>query len=258
MKQLLMLFIVLCAFCSCAKNYPQLVNERVAQYEKEGKWILCRSNDETGKEHFIVYADKNAQTICVDTVGDGVKTIVLKDLKCHGILPTPIMDADLTGASPSFSIFNDNLTSKCNWSVGTSAITVSYYGDKENISEVKPYKDKYIVLQSTNQTLILFLTKPQIVECDKGMGNVNESSNGDIELSLRYEDRLFFDSNIYDAQCTYRVVFDCNGDIKKQDDFVICDGVNIPTAAFGDNDAIKPYVQEVLIKAANRSFYGMD
>lgn len=37
--------IVLFAFCSCAKDYPQQVKDRVEQYQKEGKKVLshlCR------------------------------------------------------------------------------------------------------------------------------------------------------------------------------------------------------------------------
>ena len=55
MKQLILVCLVLLTFCSCAKNYPQMVKDRVEQYQKEGKYVLGQSNDSTGKEHYVVY-----------------------------------------------------------------------------------------------------------------------------------------------------------------------------------------------------------
>lgn len=43
------------SFCSCAKNYPQMVKDRVEQYQNEGKVILSQSNDDTGRKHYVVY-----------------------------------------------------------------------------------------------------------------------------------------------------------------------------------------------------------
>ena len=50
---------------SCAKDYNVLFNERVAELNKEGKYILNQYNDSVGKEHYIVYID--ADKIVVDT-----------------------------------------------------------------------------------------------------------------------------------------------------------------------------------------------
>lgn len=77
MKKLLFVLIVLLTFCSCAKNYPQLVKDKAEQYKKEGKIILNQSNDSTGKEHYIVYADVQNQVIGVDTLGDSVRVMHL-------------------------------------------------------------------------------------------------------------------------------------------------------------------------------------
>ena len=65
MKKLLLIGLVLFTFCSCAKNYPQMVKDRVEQYQKEGKYVLGQSNDSTGKEHYVVYIDD--KQIVVDT-----------------------------------------------------------------------------------------------------------------------------------------------------------------------------------------------
>ena len=51
MKKIIYIFIILFAFCSCAKDYPQQVKDRVEQYQKEGKKVLSQSDDPTGKEH---------------------------------------------------------------------------------------------------------------------------------------------------------------------------------------------------------------
>ena len=69
-------FWALLTVCSCTGNY-QMVKDRVEQYKKEGKIILNHSNDETGKEHYIVYADAKSQVIGVDTLGENVKEIHL-------------------------------------------------------------------------------------------------------------------------------------------------------------------------------------
>lgn len=63
MKKIIYIFIILFAFCSCAKDYPQQVKDRVEQYQKEGKKVLSHSDDPTGKEHYIVFADVKAQII---------------------------------------------------------------------------------------------------------------------------------------------------------------------------------------------------
>ena len=65
MKKLLLIGLVFFTFCSCAKNYPQMVKDRVEQYQEEGKYVLGQSNDSTGKEHYVVYIDD--KQIVVDT-----------------------------------------------------------------------------------------------------------------------------------------------------------------------------------------------
>ena len=77
MKKIFLAFLALLIVCSCAKNYPDMVKDRVEQYKKEGKVILSQSNDETGKEHYVVYADAKSQVIGVDTLGKDVKEIRL-------------------------------------------------------------------------------------------------------------------------------------------------------------------------------------
>lgn len=60
---------------SCAKDYNALFNERIAELNKEGKYILNQYNDSVGKEHYIVYID--ADKIVVDTLGDSLQVYPL-------------------------------------------------------------------------------------------------------------------------------------------------------------------------------------
>ena len=63
MKRLpFLLLAAVLAICSC-KNSQELINEKAEQYKKEGKIILNKSDYPTGKEHYIVFADVNEQTI---------------------------------------------------------------------------------------------------------------------------------------------------------------------------------------------------
>ena len=81
MKKLpILLLAAVLALCSCSKSYQELVNEKVEQYKKDGKIILNKSDDPTGKEHYIVFADVEQQTIGVDTLGEEAQVIKLDGL----------------------------------------------------------------------------------------------------------------------------------------------------------------------------------
>lgn len=82
MKKLpILLLAALLTLYSCSKSYQELVNEKVEQYKKEGKIILNKSDDPTGKEHYIVFADAKQQSIGVDTLGEEALVIKLADVK---------------------------------------------------------------------------------------------------------------------------------------------------------------------------------
>lgn len=66
---------------SCAKDYNVLFNERVAELNKEGKYILNQYNDSVGKEHYIVYID--ADKIVVDTLGDSLQVYPLGKVETY-------------------------------------------------------------------------------------------------------------------------------------------------------------------------------
>ena len=70
---------------SCAKDYNALFNERVAELNKEGKYILNQYNDSVGKEHYIVYID--ADKIVVDTLGDSLQVYSLGKVETYQYFP---------------------------------------------------------------------------------------------------------------------------------------------------------------------------
>ena len=70
---------------SCAKDYNALFNERIAELNKEGKYILNQYNDSVGKEHYIVYID--ADKIVVDTLGDSLQVYPLGKVETYQYFP---------------------------------------------------------------------------------------------------------------------------------------------------------------------------
>lgn len=66
-------------FSSCMKNYPEMVYEKALQYQQEGKYILGKSDDPSGKEHYIVYIDN--KNIVVDDLVDSLRHYPLGNLK---------------------------------------------------------------------------------------------------------------------------------------------------------------------------------
>ena len=61
------------------KNYPEMVYEKALQYQQEGKYILGKSDDPSGKEHYIVYIDN--KNIVVDDLVDSLRHYPLGNLK---------------------------------------------------------------------------------------------------------------------------------------------------------------------------------
>lgn len=62
-----------------------MFNERVAELNKEGKYILNQYNDSVGKEHYIVYID--ADKIVVDTLGDSLQVYSLGKVETYQYFP---------------------------------------------------------------------------------------------------------------------------------------------------------------------------
>ena len=80
-----LMFLSMILTISCAKDYNVLFNERVAELNKEGKYILNQYNDSVGKEHYIVYID--ADKIVVDTLGDSLQVYSLGKVETYQYFP---------------------------------------------------------------------------------------------------------------------------------------------------------------------------
>ena len=140
MKKLLFILTVLLTFCSCAKNYPQLVKDKAEQYKKEGKIILNQSNDSTGKEHYIVYADVKAQVIGVDTLGEKVKEIKLGKKKYKQL------DLCVEEGIGLVAKFCEGTLQPKEYKVQANG---QFLADGQPTS-VKMYKDKYILVKGVD------------------------------------------------------------------------------------------------------------
>ena len=73
-----LMFLSMVLTVSCGKDYNALFQERIAELNKEGKYILNQYNDSVGKEHYIVYLDMDK--IVVDTLGDSLQVFPLHKL----------------------------------------------------------------------------------------------------------------------------------------------------------------------------------
>ncbi len=168
------------ALSSFSKSNQELVNEKVEQYKKEGKIILNKSDDPTGKEHYIVFADVKQQTIGVDTLGEKVQIIKLAEAKQKDFCL-----AYAQGTEP-FTIYSMNTETKAaNVRVVDSVTFKSIYdANTEEIMKVECYKDKYILMTCREDNYvrnkILFFKQPSVVFhlCD---GAIEKTDGGGSE-----------------------------------------------------------------------------
>lgn len=248
MKKLLFLLIAAAlVLCSCGKNYPKLVKQQVEKYMKEGKIILSQSNDSTGKEHYIVFADMKAQTIGVDTLGEKVQTINLSKILEKQIDVINVQSMD------TFSIIvYDHFTGIQNAQI---KITGNKTFTKDNFENWKAtvYKDKYIILinkidEYDIRWSILWLGKPEYMYTYRSSNKNDVTLNkkdGDIKINIKSSEAFSADYGNEWIQVSYNATFDCNGEIKKQDDYVNFEGINIPISAYGDENALLPYIERI-------------
>ncbi|MFW5553071.1 MAG: hypothetical protein ACOCNA_05620, partial [Prevotella pectinovora] len=163
MKKLpILLLAALLTLCSCSKSYQELVNEKVEQYKKEGKIILNKSDDPTGKEHYIVFADAKQQTIGVDTLGEEALVIKLADVKEQDI---GLSDAQ---GSDTFSIYSTKSEPKATSIHVVDSTTFKDIGyNNEEEMTVECYKDKYILMTSNKddyvRNKIFFFKQPSVI-----------------------------------------------------------------------------------------------
>lgn len=268
MKKLLFILTVLLTFCSCAKNYPQLVKDKAEQYKKEGKIILNQSNDSTGKEHYIVYADVPNQIIGVDTLGDGVREIHLGKKKEY---------------RPDIKVKKNEGMKVAFYEWAESTISLTKDGkllrnkEKYNISNV--YKDKYLVCKKEDWKQILLLGQVDAyyvidmnkedkintdgsIECEEGTGIymlINEDENyawPDYEsYNDEKPDQYYIDR--YHNGVVVKVKIFPNGEIVPSEDYADWCGIHVPLKDFATWESFEPYVLKMIEKQKydNQSYW---
>lgn len=254
MKKLLMLCLILLTFCSCAKNYPQMVKDRVERYKNEGKVIINCSDDETGKEHYIVYGDVDSQTICVDTLGEQVMVFNLGKKNIKTLTPSVKEDDGLSVNFQEQKITDDPELRDYRLSKDGKIL------QNDQSVEISTYKDMYIMLGKEYPDFI-FLDKNDAYYNLGGSCNINEDGSLDVTLSDMFVNMLpeewanytsepeecpdlYIDR--YHNDFLYKVVVNPQGNIIKKAENATCGGVQIPTEAFGSWTTLRLYIQKIV------------
>ena len=252
MKKLLLIGLVLFTFCSCATNYPQMVKDRVEQYQNEGKVILSQSNDDTGKKHYVVYGDIDKQTIVVDTLGENVFTIQLGKKTLKTLTPNVIEDDGLSVSfeqqEGDFNQLDVHLSKDGDFILGSVP------------TEFMVYEDKYIVL-SKDYPKIIFLNKNDAYYDLGGSCKVDEDGNLDVTLTAMFTGILPANWQDYTGELEiypdlyidrehedflYKLTLAPNGKIIKKGETATCGGVQIPVEAFGAWSTLRLYIPKIV------------
>lgn len=254
MKKLLMLCLVLLTFCSCAKNYPQMVKDRVEQYKKEGKVIFSSSNDETGKEHFVVYGDIENQTICVDTLGEQVMVFNLGKKNVKTLTPSV---KDIDGLSVNFEEQKyGDVPEQRDYRLSKDGQILK----NEQSVEISTYKNMYIMLGKEYPDFI-FLNKNDAYYNLGTYCKADENGNLSVTITdflsgILPEEWADYTSNpdmwpgLYidrdHETFLYKVVVSPQGNIIKKAETASCGGVLIPVEAFEDWSTLQRYIQKIV------------
>lgn len=245
MKKIFLALLALLIVCSCAKNYPEMVKDRVEQYKKEGKVILSQSNDETGKEHYIVYADAKSQVIGVDTLGKDVKEIRL------GKKPYVSFEVKVDekhGLKVKKEKYED--------AIQNFYITASgKISDGYDTFRTRVYKDKYIVF--VNRGFGLFLNDDNVYYnlSEKNMGddgNIHLVFHNifDVVLPKEWQNYMSNSQDLYidryHSDLVFKATVSPEGKIISHAKSAYCSGVEIPVEMFSDWLTLRPYIVKVV------------
>lgn len=253
MKQLLFAFVVLCAFCSCAKNYPQLVKDRAAQYEKEGKVILAQSDDKTGKEHYVIYGDPKAQVLGVDTLGDSVNVIKL-GYQDGFTTVTPFIEEEGKDLQYVDSLYGQSYDDV---RINGKGQFYSYDIGIPIPLKAEFYKDKYVVLSSQESSpYIFFFDKPLkyhfisdgVPTIDKN-GNMSKNIGNILKYICGGTDWIRYMWEQYkivvgDYEFNIKITISPDGEITPADHGIVS-AVEIPTEAFSSYSSLSGYMLKI-------------
>ena len=152
-----LMFLSMILTISCAKDYNALFNERVAELNKEGKYILNQYNDSVGKEHYIVYID--ADKIVVDTLGDSLQVYPLGKVETYQYLP----NVDFNDGKFSLERYNStDCTIKADTAKKQIMVSDDIFYPKGKIvkfSELKAHKRDYVLIPTEQKNIIVLNNK---------------------------------------------------------------------------------------------------
>lgn len=250
MKQLILVCLVLLTFCSCAKNYPQMVKDRVEQYQKEGKYVLGQSNDSTGKEHYIVYIDE--KQIVVDTLGDSLQVFPL------GKMEYMKLRANVPSSSSKFEYkaFDTNCSYdvKCDLkkkllSVIDASDSLGMNSYEVKFQDIKCLGKSSLFIGNNSEKLFFFFDKPKKIYGAYADVKIDENKN---TLDLTYQNALGMldifglDQTLSDYTCKYVSKLSWTGEVVEiPTSLTIKDVYQIPTSAFG-TDKLNEYESKLL------------
>ena len=243
-----LMFLSMILTVSCGKDYNALFQERITELNKEGKYILNQYNDSVGKEHYIVYID--ADKIVVDTLGDSLQVYPLGKVETYQYLP----DVDFNDGKFSLKRYN---STDCTIKADTAKkqIMVSddtFYpkGEIVKFSELKAYKRDYVLIPTTQQTLIAFLNKKMEIYTGNPV-DIREDERGFVlDYVGQCRDYLSgmpggLPAELVFEVCSYNARMDFHGKITSKSNIVNISGVEIPVTAFGTPE-IDSYYQKVI------------
>lgn len=252
-KQLtiILMFLSLALTMSCGKDYNALFQERVAQLNKEGKYILSQQND--GKEHYIVYMDDNK--IVLDTLEDSTKVYPLGNIKsCYHYA----LNADDSGKYRIEKSEQNNL----NWDITTDNANKQlifndhyYYENGLTIpySQLKVHKRDYILIQAEDNDIVLFLNKKLELLSGGSQCGIYETEDG-LRLNQRGNCVMLFGPSAFpwylnDIWYGYSVYTDSHGNITSKPDSIEALGIKIPITELG-TPKVNEYIPKIILEAS--------
>lgn len=246
-RKLILFLMALCMtmMTSCKKDYNALFCERMAELNKEGKYILCQKNDSA--DHYIVYMD--VDKIMVDTLGDSPKEYPLGKLNVHEY-KTTIQEEKFCLKSfeaPDFTIKIDTLKKEMTVSVEGQE---GWFGTTK-FSDIKANRNYltfgFDAFNEDTRSVYLFLNEKLDVYVFEPYDEIEEKEKG-INLSIFRPGTEFWNTiptgtpeELYTENWKYDAKLDFHGNIISKSDHVTVYGTDIPTSAFGTSEINRYY-----------------
>ena len=216
---------------------------------------MSQSNDSTGKEHYIVYADVKAQIIGVDTLENAVKKIPLGK-KIERVLSLKAIEGKGLVAS-----FTEDSTFQTNWCI-TLKGKIGIKDRDEEYSIDLVYKNKFLIF---NGVYLLFFDNSKFVYTVYGESDslarywrkdecFHVCAFGVIwsnDFPEKWEDYFSRDEYYIDRDhcgVELKVKLSKDGNIIWQDKVADWCGIKVPVAAFSTWNKLEPYVRELVQK----------